>query len=391
MKNKNKIFFIIISIICTYPLNSYSNILLDTNKLVIKHLSDGRMISKLEDLKTASAIEVIPKTINIDMIAELNTYLCQVYELCINFESCQYPEQFLKNINELKTLKSLKILNYKHKIFPNIFYKIDNIEKLSIDKCDNIEKIPKTIGKLKYLQELNIDANSLSYFPIQVCKLVHINKLSISSEKLLALPREINRLTNIEILTISNFKKLHINFSPQSLKRLNLVSINNINKLSLKNIFNKFYKVPQLMLCIINSNVNSIPNNIKIMRKLKSLYLNNNNIKLLNPNLFQLKELKELFLDNNFIQSIDCRIINLRQLECLSYSNNPISEIPICLQNMKTLRDLYFNNTEIRKLPNWIFTLENLKSLYLYKTLIKPSEISDIKLHTNIIRYSTKE
>ena len=110
------------------------------------------------------------------------------------------PNEFFKLVN----LKKLYILLRNLKVLPKDIGNLINLEELNIGwvaGCKLI-KLPKEIGNLTKLKKLIIWCEELKELPKEICNLTNLKEFLIHSEKLEELPREIGDLVSLEELTI---------------------------------------------------------------------------------------------------------------------------------------------------------------------------------------------
>ncbi|KAF5447790.1 hypothetical protein F2P56_033313 [Juglans regia] len=84
--------------------------------------------------------------------------------------------------------------------------------------CQNLTKLPDSIGKMKHLRHLDVSWTSIRKLPDSICKLCNLQTLKISScQKLTILPRDIHKLINLRHL---DFRYTPIKEMPVQLGRL---------------------------------------------------------------------------------------------------------------------------------------------------------------------------
>ena len=75
---------------------------------------------------------------------------------------------------------------------------------------NQLTSIPKEIGQLINLQELNLYANHLTSIPSELGQLVNLQRLTLSCNKLKSIPPELGQLTNLQELYLSYNKLISI-------------------------------------------------------------------------------------------------------------------------------------------------------------------------------------
>jgi Leucine-rich repeat (LRR) protein len=152
----------------------------------------------------------------------------------------------------------------------------------------------KEEGRVFYRIEL--DDFELQESSFDILKVLPISELSISNNKIDKVPTGIFKLNNLKHLSIQRNPKI------STLDK----SISNLHNLE--------------RLWIIGSHIESLPNNV-----------------------FELQKLKQLILDNNKLTTISDSIKNLSNLEFLDLGNNNLRNIPISITGLKSLSVLYLN------------------------------------------------
>lgn len=196
-------------------------------------------------------------------------------------------------------------------MFSEDIYNLNKLEKVCLEKYENISFISPDIKKLKNLLEFH-----LSYNPVS------------------ELPDEMNDLKHLEILNLSHniFKLFPMNLNLSTLKILNLS----------------------------NNNISLITPNIKNLKHLETLILSNNEIEILPAEFGELEKLQDLFLHANNISIFPEEICKIKSLEILYLSNNKIKEISTSIQNLQNLENFYMNDNELTYITNNIILCRKL-------------------------------
>ncbi len=166
-----------------------------------------------------------------------------------------------------------------------------------LSPLSRIDKIPKSLGQLKQLQELNLAGNELSILLESLRLLTQLEKLDLSANQLTELPDWIGQLTQLKTLNLSNNKLSEL---PESLGKLDQLS-----ELQLSG--NQFIQLPICLrqlgqlrsLTLSNNQLTSVPEWLPELTHLQSISFYNNRITDLPPSLAKLKYLNEIDLDNN--------------------------------------------------------------------------------------------
>ena len=129
-----------------------------------------------------------------------------------------------------------------------------------------------------------------------------------------------------------------------------------------------------------NTQISALPESIGNLTSLKSLYLSNTQISALPESIVNLTSLKSLYLSNTQISALPESIVNLMNLQRLDLSITQISVLPESIENLTSLQSLDLSHTQIRALPESIGKLTDLQSLNLNFTQISdlPESIGNL-------------
>lgn len=136
------------------------------------------------------------------------------------------------------------------------------------------DSIPKSLGNLSLLKELNLSGNNLTVFPEQILELVSLKFLFLGGNRITEIPREIWKLSGLQVLYMGGNRLAEI---PASVGELHLLH--------------------SLVLC--DNRLESLPSSVANLHQLKSLLLHKNQLRTLPPEIIALKCLTELSLRDN--------------------------------------------------------------------------------------------
>jgi hypothetical protein len=162
----------------------------------------------------------------------------------------------------------------------NSYFEDYSIEKLHL-RFKGLTKIPKSIGNIYNLIELDLSNNYLSILPESIGNLRNLKILYLENNNLTMLPVSICNLTNLKYLYLSN------------------------------------------------NNLTTLPKNIGNLYNLIVFYLCNNYLSILPESIGNLKNLETLYLPDNRLVTLSTSICNLTRLINIQYYGNPIEHIPI--------------------------------------------------------------
>lgn len=189
-----------------------------------------------------------------------------------------------------------------------------------------LSSLPKIIGTMTYLKELNVAANKLQEVPEFLGNLLGLQKLVVYANHIHSLPLSLGSLTALTHFDLSRNKVQVLpdfigNFA--ALKELNLGE----NKLE------------------------SLPETLGNLRELERLYLYSNQIKVLPGSIGQLSKLKQLSIWSNGLSTLPSTIGKLTQLIILQLNANRLQVLPDELGNLVQLEKLELRFNPITMLP----------------------------------------
>jgi len=267
-----------------------------------------------------------------------------------------------RNSNDLKKLKSLRISDVDNGVDHPILLPIN---------------IPKEIGYLANLQELEFMCCGLLELPKEIGNLINLVELRLEWNPIKRLPKEIGNLKNLKMFAIGSIVRDNNYDKPQ-----NDLSENNCLT-ELPDELYTLYNLEELYIGHIpdgdhegfGNRITHISKNIKNLKKLNNiLELSYNQITELPEGVCSLKNLTQLLLDYNNLNKLPSNISNLTSLERLSVSNNRLTELPQKIIYFKKLKSLWLtNNPELtltQEQKIWIINLINKYGTGFYGIMI---------------------
>lgn len=184
-------------------------------------------------------------------------FTIQMESQIINDNSIQTRE-FTSLDEALKNPENVVRLNLDNQnvdISSSDWAKFVNLEYLSL-KNDQLKKIPKEIGNLKYLKFLDLSGNDFDVLPSNFSKLQNLEVLFLNDETRMNLPKTLQILAKLPRLKTLHLENGHLKSLPKEIFKLQ----------SLENLF-------------LNENdFQGIPEKIEGLHHLQYLDLQNNNI-----------------------------------------------------------------------------------------------------------------
>ncbi|BFZ13292.1 hypothetical protein BsWGS_16331 [Bradybaena similaris] len=203
----------------------------------------------------------------------------------------------------------------------------------------NLERIPKAIGKLDNVCQLQLKNNKLKSLPDEIGLLARLQVLNLGNNALEEFPAILQHLRSLEKLHLFGNKITHIDSN----------ALNGFQHLIFLNLNgNKLQKLP-LQICNLTS--------------LQHLSLDNNQITELPIEFCTLSVLRELHIAGNKLTSLPLEIGYLTGLEKLYLQQNKIRELPEGLSKCYRLRYLDVAANQISIFPTELANLP-LRELY---------------------------
>lgn len=229
--------------------------------------------------------------------------------------------------DEIGQLVNLKRLNFSHNKLSSLPVSMASLASLSSLKLDHnsLSTLGIELSQMKQLEEMDLSNNSLSELPSSVGNCQSLRHLDLSQNALQQLPPETGHLHALKDLNLSNNKFCEL---PKDLGRLS-----NLERLDCRH--NQLTGVPILSSC----------------QSLKELYLGNNKISSLNGESFSyIRSLSIFDFRDNRINSIPDEITVLKNLERLDLANNDISGLPYTMGKMEHLKSLVLDGNPLKSL-----------------------------------------
>jgi len=234
---------------------------------------------------------------------------------------------------------------------PKSLQNLSKLEYLEINRCE-IGDLPDSHGYLSQIKNLTLKNNEIKLIPHWVLAISstenYIKKYVKNGVKF----EEASILGLLEIFTGQAFVKLELetSFFPSLLfyyklnQNGNVIAIHLSSELSRIGIFPKEICKLRFLeeLCMVNQNINSIPDCIGEFKALKTLNLSFNKINEIPNSIGNLENLEYFYLKNHegeqVLNHITENLINLRQLKVLDLSGNIIRNLPESIQKLKSLK-----------------------------------------------------
>jgi len=117
----------------------------------------------------------------------------------VDISNCKM-QAFPENIFKLKKMERLFINDNSLTKIPSTISMLKNIKMIGVDA--ELSELPKEIGDLKSLHSLDLRGNSFSHFPVQIVALTNLKVLDLMYNSITEFPAEISKMSNLSSLYI---------------------------------------------------------------------------------------------------------------------------------------------------------------------------------------------
>jgi Leucine-rich repeat (LRR) protein len=275
----------------------------------------------------------------------------------LNLQFCTSLVKVPSSIQHLDRLVDLDLRGCERLV--NLPSRINSscLETLNLSGCANLKKCPETARKLTYL---NLNETAVEELPQSIGELSGLVALNLKNCKLLVnLPENMYLLTSLLLVDISGCSS--ISRLPDFSRNIRYLYLNGTAIEELPSSIGDLRKLIYLNL----SGCSSITEFPKVSNNIKELYLDGTAIREIPSSIDCLFELVELHLRNcKQFEILPSSICTLRKLERLNLSGClQFRDFPEVLEPMVCLRYLYLEETRITKLPSPIGNLKGLACL----------------------------
>lgn len=234
------------------------------------------------------------------------------------------------------------------------FSKSYTVKSLKLNDCE-LDKVPRSIKKLKKLKRLELSGNMIRKLPSFIKKMRSLEEININFNGIQVSEKDIRKLKDLKIV---QFIGNEIEYIPDNISELRSVKKLNFSQ----------------------NNISSLPNSMAELDSLESLILYKNNFDSIPDLVFSIRTLTELDFYYNNLTEIPASINRLASLELLFLSYNSITKIPEELRDLDNLLKLYIHHNELVGLPPWIVEFKKLEVLDVgYNKLAVLPDLSSLK------------
>jgi len=266
------------------------------------------------------------------------------------------------------------------KKIPNSIDKLKSLRRLIL-RFNYIKELPKEIGNLKELEEIDIENKGTQRTRILSDK-PFLKDIKYKEKKcdycLESIPESIGELENLKKLNLSGNNLLNLPVSFNKLKKLEYLNLNSNQFEALPEIFRG---LKDLKILSLESNIlTQLPDSIGDLKNLEELYLISNQIEVLPKTFGGLENLKILDLRGNNLSSLPSSFGKLKMLNFLDLGKNRFKSIPGELWSLDTLEKLDLeDNPFVGKSEALLKEYPERNPYQPYNRFIKQRDISVIK------------
>uniref|UniRef100_A0A1J3H0M9 Protein SUPPRESSOR OF npr1-1, CONSTITUTIVE 1 n=1 Tax=Noccaea caerulescens TaxID=107243 RepID=A0A1J3H0M9_NOCCA len=332
---------------------------------------DGKL--KVVNLRGCHSLEAIPDLSNHKSIEKLI------------LERCMLLVKVPRSVGDLKTLLHLDFSDCsKLTEFLVDVSGLKSLEKLFLSGCSNLSVLPENIGAMPCLKELLLDGTAIKNLPESIYRLQKLEKLSLKGCKSVQeLPSYVGMLTSLE--------ELYLNGTALQKLPSSIGDLTNLQKLHLMHC-TSLSKIPETInllkslkeLSMYGSAVEELPLNLGSLPGLTDFSAGRcKNLKQVPISIGGLNSLLELDLDWTPIETLPEEIGGLPFIQKLVLRNcKYLKLLPESIGDMDTLHSLFLEGSNIEKLPKDFGKLENLVLLRMNnckKIKRLPESFGDLK------------
>lgn len=242
-----------------------------------------------------------------------------------------------------------------HKDLKKALKVADGVYRMDLSYQAVEPKFFNKIGKFKNLQALQLSSNGLTQFPDDFSKLNSLLFFASINNDFTRFPKDMYMLHNLCYLELFGCKIDSIPNEISALEKLKILHVGNI------------------------SDTLRITNKLKLCDNLQELAFESVVLDSCPKQLFRIPSLKFLSLSNTQIHAMPQNLDKLGNLEVLILDFNNISELPRSIYKCKKLIHLSLKNNKLTRIPDTICHLQNLTQLDLRGNNIPKADIEEVK------------
>ncbi len=281
---------------------------------------------------------------------------------------CNYPNGYSINSFWLSYIKDKKIY------LPEELKYYKMIKKIKLDEV-SIDEIPYWIGELTNLEEIYINKTKISSLPDSMKNLKNLKSVTLESSYFNKIPLLIGQLKNLEEFKFSlSYDYTEITILPENLKNLKNLKKFSTGHSKLENIpdwIGEFYLLEDFYIKYNDEFVKKLPESFKNLKNLKSFPWSAQWLEDF-PQLWQwigqghFPNLESISFPDS-ITELPNEIKKLKKLKSLSngYRDGKLKKIPDWIDELENLKYLKLICSDIKEIPEQVGNLTKLEDLIL--------------------------
>jgi Leucine-rich repeat (LRR) protein len=241
----------------------------------------------------------------------------------------------LESLGRLSWLQSLNLSHNQLKVLPEPLGQLTELQSLDVSHNQLID-LPEWLSQLKQLHSLNLFANQLTALPEWVGQLTQLQSLDLAANRLKELPEWLGGLARLQFLRLSNNQLMVL---PEWLGQLTQLRSLNLFATHLTVLPESLSQLEQLRYLDLYYNKLEIsPNSLGKLMQLENLRIDSPHG--IFPNVRSASSLQEISVENLGLTSLPDWIGELVHLTALRARNNAISDLPASLAALPRLSEL---------------------------------------------------
>ena len=246
---------------------------------------------------------------------------------------------------------------------PDELWTLTHLKKLWL-RGGTIEHLPKEIGRLQELEQIDLLNTKLQRLPNEVVSLLCLRHLELTDSEVTELPEEFGRLVSLRVVILH---RNQLQTLPDSFGQMNRLEIAEID-------FNQIEQLPEDLSGLINlrvlglgdSRLSTLPQSIGELTAMEELYLGANQLTELPDEIGNLERLETFQITRNQVRALPSTIGRLSNLRHLAVESNQLTELPSEIGQMTELIELGVSNNQLRSLPKELADLPNLEVVRIH-------------------------
>ncbi|KAK9984835.1 hypothetical protein SO802_034360 [Lithocarpus litseifolius] len=296
-------------------------------------------------------------------------------------------------------------------LLPSTICSLKSLDTIILFGCPKFDKLPKDLGNIINLKELNLSGTAIKELPSSVEFLIGLTSLDLTNcKKFVLLPSTICSLKSLEVISLfgcSKFDKL-----PKDLGNIVSLKMLYLNETAIKELpssiefliglatldlkdCKKFVLLPSTV-CSLKSlermylsrcpKFVNLPENFGNLKHLKVLGLEGTAIEVLPSSVGRLAALESLNLkDCKNLVCLPSSICNLKRVKYLNLTGcSKIDNLPENLGNMTSLMGLLLGGTAIKELPSSTIHLKQVQRVSFKGCQLSSSSLTSMPRNRNI-------